>query len=407
MAKHTHSTDQPDKDLPGSGSTLAPVVKRGGNQPLSSFIEALELPTGFSDRTGGDEDPNYQAAVRWLDNERVPGQNFWPALCLAYIYQAEMVLHAAGKDSVDDPFKTFNVAERHASGRAVNTLNFIVAGQTFHSRPPYARAAEVIRVRMRREHPSSAPHATQSWRDYRRLITLIFAMTPAGRARFAEYVWLKGVIEKPEVAWISSHAARVVRPFERVLADFDTTGADRGGALLQALVYGFFSADTSTLTLESHNVNTGSSRASMPGDVAGFRGGEVELAVEVKDMAITQASVEEVLVDFLADLTEAPNATAIVVAADVDQPSRDRLAESNVIALSRNELRLRVMTWDLPKQQEALRGALYFLARIQKKASLHDRLANFLKDQNIEVGIIEQPVLVVNSEIPVDNQSPG
>lgn len=382
-------------------SPSAPGRQRGGNQPLSAFVADLHLPDGFTNRQGGDAEQAYLKAVDWLNQEKVPGQNFWPALCLAYVVQAENALAEAGKDSVSDPFTEFDVEERTPKGRAVNTLNFLVNGKKFPSRPPYMLAAQAIRIEMRREHPSSAPHATQSWRDYRELVKLIFKMSPAARARFAEHVWKTGVLAATELEWGKRDAARVVRPFERVLADFDTTGAQRGGALFQALVYGYFRADSPNLTLESHNVNTGSSRAAMPGDVAGFRGGEVELAVEVKDLDITADSVEEVLADFLQDYENAPNATAVVAAASVDDDARIRLAESNVIALARDQMRERVMIWDLPKQQEALRGALYYLRRIQKAKALWERLEGFLISEGIASGILDQPA-VADSGLPIE-----
>lgn len=390
----------PETEADASPSDPLPGRQRGGDQPLSLFVPDLQLPEGFTERQGGEGEKAYRMAVDWLASEKVPGQNFWPALCLAYIIQAEKALAEAGENSIDDPFTKFGVEERTSKGRAVNTLNFLVNGKKFPSRPPYMSAAKVIRIDMRREHPSSAPHATQSWRDYKGLVELIYKMSPAARARFAEYVWQTGVLDATELEWGNRDATRVVRPFERVLAEFDTTGAKPGGALFQALVYGYFRADSPNLTLESHNVNTGSSRAAMPGDVAGFRGGEVELAVEVKDLEITADGVEEVLADFLQDYKNAPNATAVVAAASVDDDACTRLAESNVIALARDQMRERVMIWDLPKQQEALRGALYYLHRIQKAKELWERLENFLVSENIASGILDQPA-AADSAVPI------
>ena len=374
-----------------SGSSTFASNRRGGNQPLSRWEGRLGLPEGFSERTGGEESDLYEKAVHWLAEVRPPRQNFWPALSLALISQAEAVLSGLQQDSLADVFQTVAV-EQSSARRVRNTLNFEVGGKTITLRPRFNDAADVIRVDMRRDHPSSAPHATQAWPDYSDLISMIYAMSPSSRSRLADYVWHAGVLEASERQW-ANQAERIVRPFEKTLADFDTSNARPGGALFQSLVFGYFHADSPNLTLESHSVNTGSSRADMPGDVAGFRGGEVELAVEVKDFALTDDRVEQVLVDFLEDLAHAPNATAVVVADEVDQASHDRLATSNVIALSRDELRERVITWDLPKQQEALRGALYYLNRIQKNAGLAARLTTFLTAHDIASGVIDQPII--------------
>lgn len=362
---------------------------------MSVFTSMLDLPEGFADREAGEDDECLIEAIDWMCTSRPPQQNFWPALCLAFVSQCEATLDLAGKASDDDPFVSFPI-QTEASGRTVNTLNFRVGGdgKKVTLRPRFNEAAEVIRIGMRRDHPSAAAHATQAWPPYRPLIELLFQMAPNARTRFAEYVWEHGVLAAPERRW-ATKAERIVRPFEKVLADFDTHNARPGGALFQGLVYGFFKADSPGLTLESHQVNTGSSRVDMPGDVAGFRGNEVELAVEVKDYEITVQTVESVLVDFLEDLVEAPNTTAVVVAEKVDDASRERLAESNVIAISRQELRDRVITWDLPKQQEALRGAIYYLSRIQKKTQLVERLVDFLTEHGIATGIIDDQLPII------------
>lgn len=375
-----------------SKTEATPVISRGGDQPLEVFAAQLGLPQGFAQRSGGDKNPKLIAAIHWMQTLRPPRQNFWPALVLALITQAEEALRFSGRASSKDPFVDFPIETHSTSGRVVNTLNFQVDGKKASLRPAYNRAMQIIRVDMRRDHPSAPAHATQAWPDYRQLIKYIYEMSPAARTRFAEYIWETGVISAPERLW-AAQAQRVIRPFEKVLNDFDTRNTTPGGALFQGLVFGYFRADSPNLTLESHQVNTGSSRVDMPGDVAGFRGGEVELAVEVKDYGITGATVETVLVDFLEDLVDAPNTTAVVVADTVDDEARARLEKSNIIALSRADLRERVSTWDLPKQQEALRGALYYLGRIQKKTALVDKLLEFLTDNKISSGIIDQPVL--------------
>jgi hypothetical protein len=359
---------------------------RVGDRPLSDFEGALSLPPGLSGRTAIN-DAVADDAIEWLRASRPRRQNHWPALTLALIAQAEALLDAEGLTSVEDVFTDFPV-QVSSSGQVVNTLNFTGSSSTYKLRPKYSAALNVIRVELRREHPSNAAHATQSWGAYRDLVELIYRSTPSGRAAIARWVWVHGVLPSIERVW-ATQLERVVRPFEYVLSSFPTQGVNPGGALLQALVFGYFRADSPNLTLESHSVNTASGRADMPGDVAGFRGGEVELAVEVKDHPITAGHVEDVLSDFLEDLVSAPNATAVVVAAEVDDDARTALEASNVIALSREDLRARVMTWDLPKQHEAVRGAFYYLSRIQKRPALVKRFEAFLRDSGLATGLTD------------------
>lgn len=391
-------TDCPDAPL------TSPRATRGGNQPLPTFALSLGLPSDFTNRKGGETDPELLAALRWLKDERPQKQNHWPALCLAFVAQAEEALGDASKDRVDEVFEEFKL-EAGTPKRPVNTMNITVGTTTHTLRPKYNAAMDVIRVEMRRDHPSNAAHATQSWRAYEDLVRRIYRMSPAARTRFAEHVWQYGVLDVSERKF-ASKAERIVRPFELVLDQFLTQGANPGGALFQGLVYGYFRADSPNLTLESHSVNTGSGRADMIGDVAGFRGDEVELAVEVKDHAISSVNVDSVLTDFLEDLVHAPNATAVVAAAEVDEEARKHLAEVNVIALSRDDLRERVITWDLPKQQEAIRGALYYLSRIQKNTALGDRLTRFLVEQGIGSGIVDQPTVRPEATLADEGQVP-
>lgn len=358
-------------------------------ETLEQWEEQLNLPKGFSTRAASSVSPGtnvLESAKHWFEHNRPPKQNFWPALIIAFIAQAEAVLEEESQVSLSDVFKAVQTGTKQRRD-VVNSLNFITStDKQISLRPLYNDAEQIIRVKLRREHPSTAAHATQAWRGYKDLIVLIYRMSPSERSQFARLIWHRGVIDAPQRTF-ATEAKRIIRPFEKVLIDFDTRNAKPGGALFQSLVFGYFLADSPNLTLESHSVNTGSSRASMPGDVAGFRGAEVELVVEVKDQALTEHNIDSILTDFLEDIALAPNATAVVVADTIDEISHLELRKRNVIALSRGELTERTITWDLPKQQEALRGALYYLHRIQKKADLAHRLEDFLKANQIERGI--------------------
>lgn len=355
---------------------------RGGNQPLSTFNSELRLPTDFTQRplTHGVE---FENAIRFLEYERPSGQNFWPALTLGFISQAEALLGDRGISRLDDVFEKYPPAAS-SQFKVVNTLTFVAGVKRFGIRGPYNDARNVIAVEMRRVHPTAAAHATQAWHSYQTFIDAVFRAQPGERHAIAEWIWQVGVVQADERR-LTTAVSRVIRPFEQVLADMPTQGYRPGGALFQALVFGYFLADSPNLTLESHSVNTGGSHAAMVGDVAGFRGGELELAVEVKDTDLDDRNVDLILSDFLEDLVGVPNATAVVVAHHITDTARDSLALSNVIGLSRDELRQRVITWDLPKQQEALRGAGYYLARVQKNTRLLAVLRDFLVQHDLNV----------------------
>lgn len=339
---------------------------RGGDQPLSNFVLELGFSEDFTARsmTRG---PEYDAAVDWLMNKRPPNQNHWPALAIALISQAEMLLEVAGKDRMEDVFSEYPPEATIEGVRAVNTLNFQYGAKKFvRLRPLYNRALDVIRARMLRNHPSNAPHATQSWPAYRDYIKFVYAMSPEERKSLTEFVWSIGVVPLPEMT-LAAVRERVIRPFENVLRNMPTSVPKvRGGAMLQGLSFGYLLADSPNLILESHSVNTGSSRAGMLGDVDGFRGSEPELAAEVKDLAIDELNVDAQLGPFLEDIAMAPNATAVVICRSITSSAREAIESRNVTVLTVSDLARTVAVWDLPKQEEALRGTDYYLGRIQK-----------------------------------------
>lgn len=350
-------------------------------------MTALGFPPEFAERGKGSGEILDQS-IGWLKDGRPASQNHWPALVLALLAQAEQLLTKTGEDAVPDVFAAYPAEEGIVRGKVMNTLNFTVPeGESIKLRPIYGRTLIVIRNQMLRNHPSNAPHATQSWQAYRTIIKQIYAMDPGDRLALAKYVWETGVIAAPEMK-MAEVRERVIRPFEFTLANIPTSVPGiRGGALLQALTYGYLLADSPNLILESHKVNTGSSRTGMLGDVDGFRGSEPELAAEVKDKDLDELTAEADLGDFLEDIAMAPNATAVVVCRSMTDGAKKEIESRNVTVLTVSDLVRTVGVWDLPKQHEALRGVDYFLGRIQQDTKAVDFFRNWLSEHDLDGGL--------------------
>lgn len=360
--------------------------RRGDPRPLAAVCEEIGFSDGFAGRSST-KTARVEAAVTWLSKERPQQQNHWPALALALVAQIEALFELEGVESVADVLAS-HPPETASGGRAVNTLNLTRSdGEPVRLRSLYNDALNVIRNIMLREHPQNPGHATQSWPQYRPLIQAIGQMDGGERRAFAEAVWDEGVLRKParEIAAVQE---RAIRPFEYVLRNMPTqVQGIRGGALLQALAFGYLNADSPNLILESHSVNVGASRAKMLGDVDGFRGKEPELAAEVKDVHVSAGDAEEILSDFLEDIVAAPNATAIVICTSVDEAARSAIESRGITVLSRDDLVRTVGVWDLPKQEEALRGVEYYLGRIQKSAKAVQFLRDWLESEGIDAGL--------------------
>ena len=363
-------------------------MPRGGNQPLSAHEATLGLPPGFTARhVPTDSRPEGASrAITWLSDARPTRQNHWPALALALIAQSEEVLAAAGTDTIIDGLNDeLLIIERGGSnGRVVNTLNIAIKDReqdVARLRPLYNRALHVILVEMRRAHPSNPGHATQSWPQYRTFIDMLYALTPGERAAVAEWVWENGVLNAPEFR-IAQQQDRRARPFHEVVAHLDTASR-LGGAIFQAMVYAYLVADAPTLHIESHAVNTGSSRAGTVGDVDGFDGEYLILAAEAKDKHLSLDD-EDDLQAFIEDVTNYPDVDAAIFARSFDDGLVHALREQGIRTVTRDEMAATVALWDPTKQIVAIKAMRYFFARIQKQPTLTAELDDFL-DHLIEL----------------------
>jgi len=359
---------------------------RGGSQPIDNFEADLGLPSGFTSRPAAATGPGYTAAIDFLTEHRPPQQNYWPALALALLAQAEDLLAALGVSSLHDVFDTVSVEQEATGGGARNTLNLIrPVGSQSKLRPAYGRAVAVIRSKMRRfAHPYSPGSQTGAWRSYRPFIQAIYGATPEERSTVARWVWEHGVLPIPETVPAGSAVGdRRERPFAYVLRHMPTA-CRPGGAIFQAEAYAYLRADAPNVILEAHAVNVASRRARLIGDVAGFRGDAVELAAEVKDLLITEENLDEQLGDFLVEIAEVPDATAIVFAAGFTVEAREALAAQNIVPLDREQMAATAAVWDLPKQTEAMGALCYYLARIQNRPQLVARVREFCTEHDLD-----------------------
>ena len=288
-------------------------MARGGNQPLKTFEAMLELPSGFASRSPKDDsDPAKTArAVKWLEKSRPSDQNAWPALTLAFVAQVEAALSSMKVKTHTDLLGGSRILTEQ-KGKPVRQLILTLPNGMVPTRRYYNNAEKVIRTELNRTHPSMPGHATAGWQAYRDFISLLGSCSPSGRRIVAEWIWEHGVIALSE-RLVPTIRIRRPRPFHEVVKDLDTASGKTGGAMYQAMVYAYFVADSPTLTVVSHKVNTGSSRAGALGDVDGFLGESIVLAAEAKDKDLTLDD-EDDLGGFLDDVAPHADVDAVVFA---------------------------------------------------------------------------------------------
>ena len=310
-------------------------------------------------------------------------------LHLSFIALAEALAAEMGKESLPG-HNSFDNTKKHATGgAAVDTFTVLMpqpGGKTkkFGIRRWVNLVIEVFKgPKLRRTgYPSSPMQHTKRWVDYTHTLDAILKMTRAERHALAEALYaevLKLDKDSPRVATrtVQDPFAQVIRHFPRA----KTQSGERGGAALQGLAYGFVCADAPDLTPRSAKVHTGARRAGLVGDVDGYNGPFLQLAVEVKDKHLDDFAD---LVDFLSNLSGHPDATAFVICQSVDDAVRKACAKHAISVLTLEDMAEQVRLWTAGKQTRAVREALAYYQIIEGSPALANRFVAFLQSRNID-----------------------
>jgi len=239
-----------------------------------------------------------------------------------------------------------------------------------------------------------APHATQAWQQEREMLDKLLTSTPGARRLIAEKLWndILGLFEFT-ARW---SASRTPRPFSAVIERYPRRMArEPSGAMLQGLAYGYLMADAPNVILGTDRVRAGSRRAGRVGDVDGWRGSTLVLTVEVKDARLDLVDLS-MLDGFIRNLSEYPDATAIVLADAFTESMRTHLESLGLLTLDPNMMARTVALWDVPKQMVAVDAVRYFLWTIQRNQDMLVRFETFLAEV---VGIVAYLSAVRDDEL--------
>lgn len=309
-------------------------------------------------------------------------------LHLAFIALAEALAAEKGMESLPG-HSTFDNTKKRAGGtKAVDTLTILIAqsngtDKKFGIRRWVNLVIEVFKgPKLRRTgYPSSPMQHTKRWADWTMTLDAILGMTRAERRALAEALY-------DEVLKLPKDIPRVVPravqdPFVQVIRDFPRTKqtGERGGAALQGLAYGFVCADAPDLTARSAKVHTGARRAGLIGDVDGYNGPDLQLAVEVKDKHLDDFAE---LVDFLSNLSGHPETTAFVICLSVEDNVRKKCAKHAISILTIEEMAEQVRLWTVGKQTRAVRETLAYYSIIEGSPALANRFRAFLTAGKID-----------------------
>lgn len=355
----------------------------GALESVERYLDELGLPATLAARSPR-KTRRVDDILDSFHRERA-NRNFLPGLVLAMLALVEIVLAHEGVDSQPAGVSAYERQNQTARGRHVNTLNIVLGdGEWVRLRPLYTAVQHVIVHELRRyDYPNMPGHATQAWRQHEDILNGLFAMGPNERRAVLDEVWATVTALHPFVPRTVAKASP--RPFELVLEEFaNTQKGEPAGAVLQALAFAYYRADSPNVTIETGKVGAGSRRTGRAGDVDGWNGPALVLSIEVKDSDLADPQ-DAALDGFLANLSEWPDATAIVLARSAIDPVVEALAELNVSVLTRDRMLDTVRRWDLNKQRLAARECYYYFARVQRNSPLLERFEAFLASHGIEL----------------------
>ena len=356
-----------------------------------SALALFDLPASMADRA----DPVDRSEVDRLlieSRQQVERENrhFHLGLVIAFLGVVERVCDTLEEDVVPDALIRYPpLAERN--GRRVNTLTIPLPGaRPVGLRYFYNVVESAVRFSLgRRGYPSMAPHATQAWAQHRAELETIFAMDPRERKALAQGLWQE-VLRLPRPAYRTADEARP-RPFTTILREFFAAPGEPAGVVLQALGFAYFNVELAHLTsVECDKVRTGGARRGNVGDIDGWSGSDLVIAIEVKDLDLDEESEHEVG-GFLANLVNWPDTTAIVLANTVSPGVVGRLADTNIHTVTRQDLIRRTALWDMDRQEQALRSLEYYVIRVQAHDALSARFLEYLADREIELDTPRSP----------------
>ena len=349
---------------------------------LREYLARLGLPPSLAEREPELSQKVLDLFLYHRQQVQQEHRNFHLGLMFAFVAVTEECCTRLGVDSCPTVLADYPPLETRG-GRRLNTLTLPVpGGRPIGLRGYYNKIERAIRYWLRRlSYPSMAPHATQAWAQHRYELEQVTALSSRERAGLVELLW-KETLDIPRPSYRSAAEARP-RSFAVTLEGFNAAPAEPAGVVLQSLAYAYFNVELMHLTaVESDKVRSGGARSGNVGDIDGWDASELVEAIEVKDLDLDEKNQHE-LAGFLDNLTNWPDATAIVVARNFSPAVVASLKAQNVLPLTRAQMIEDVRTWDMERQRRAVRAMDYYIVRVQAHPGLEERFRDFLVEHNI------------------------
>ena len=349
---------------------------------LEDHTDRLGLPDSIATRPRDSTEKVKSLRDLHIAQVKEHGRNFHLGLMIAFIGVVEEACGRAAQDPFPDLLSVHPPVEERG-GRRLNTLTIdIDGGRKIGLRGYYNQVEETIRFHLaRRAYPSMAPHATQAWAQHREEFDRLLELTAAERAALLDLLWAE-VLKIPRPAYRTADDAQP-RPFVTILTGFETAPGEPAGAVFQAMAFAYYNTELRHLVaVEADKVRVGGARRGNVGDIDGWDGSQIVQSIEVKDLDLTEENEGE-LAGFFDNLSDWPNATAIVLANSFTETLAKKLRGQNIFTLTRAEMIQSCEAWDMERQRQAVRAMDYMIVRKEAHPSLAERFREFLVDRDI------------------------
>lgn len=303
-------------------------------------------------------------------------RRFLPGLLIAFIdFLRRLDAHSNRFKSLEAFYRVYPQVTQDKQGRKNTLIVKLPDGKTLGIRPFYNEIENWFRVENHRyDYPSSAPHATQAWTDYRHWLESLLAFDPA--ALLALETAAKDFVLKALPSQAIDTASIIKAPplFLHFLEDFDFVApkGEPSGAAYQGAVFGYLRADSPHLQVEVGKVRTGSKREKRVGDVDARDADALILSAEVKQFVFAESDISEI--SEFSNLIAEHKAIGLVVALDFKEGAREKIKALGLEAVSKTDLIERVRLWDPLKQRSAINAVLYYAGFREKNSVLKMRI---------------------------------
>ncbi|HEX9951969.1 MAG TPA: hypothetical protein VGB53_09395 [Rubricoccaceae bacterium] len=234
---------------------------------------------------------------------------------------------------------------------------------------------------LRPTYPSAYGHNTSHWRNFRGMLNLCFRLSKVGWYKATHSLLMFGLANMEVNAAYGRPESRI-RLLPTIVEEFRRAYVgENGGMTFQGLAYGVINSDRPHLSLVTDKTRGSSRRQRRVGDIDGYKGLDLEISVEVKDLIVIIENIEDELGAWIRMLKH-HDAVKLAFLDDASDEAISELERRGVVVMTRAYVQNLIKTWDWPKQDFAVQGILHFFAHVEQDPVAYRKLLEFIEERD-------------------------